>query len=417
MAEGPIRSVAIVGDGPAGTTLATLLAREGMKVGLFARGRPTGLVVGESLVPAIIPILRELDIEDEVRSYGVFKPGATFVLRTGEAIGFDFADTARRLPGYAFNVPRDRFDATLIAACGRSGARVFPRPARLERAPGAAGRVQLAASADPEVREFFNGPPDLIVDATGRARTVARLLDLPANAGDRRDLALFSHCEGIPLENEGHIHMDHLGHGWCWRIPLPGRVSLGVVVRPEVLAGYGSDATAQFDAYLEADPHLKKLTQHSRRISPVLKYDNYQLTTLRGVGDGWALVGDAFGFVDPIFSSGLLLAMDGARALARAVLAGTAAALRRYERRQLRHLEAWRRVVGYYYDGRLFDLIKLGHTDDPNWIGRIVNPHVGKRVSRILIGESTTEPYSRWLLDFVIARALPQTEPSALRIH
>ncbi len=415
MAEGKIRSVAIVGDGPAGATLATLLARRGVRVGLFARGRPAGLLVGESLVPAIIPILRELGVEDEVRSYSVFKPGATFVLRSGEAIGFDFSDAARRLPGYAFNVPRDRFDASLIDACSRSGARIFQHPALLEREPGNADRIHLAADG---ARKFFDGTPDLIVDATGRTRTLARLLELPTNAGDRRDLALFAHCEGISLENEGHIHMDHLGHGWCWRIPLPGRVSLGVVVRPDVLREYGSNAAAQFDAYLEADPHLKELTQHSHRVSPVMKYDNYQLTTLRGVGDGWALVGDAFGFVDPIFSSGLLLAMDGARALARAVLTGTPAAFRAYEQRQLQHLEAWRRVVGYYYDGRLFDLIKLGHTDDPNWIGRIVNPHVGKRVSRILIGESTTERYSRWLLDFVIRRALPpQTEPSGLRIY
>ena len=120
MAEGKIRSVAIVGDGPAGATLATLLARRGVQVGLFARGRPAGLLVGESLVPAIIPILRELGVEDEVRAYSVFKPGATFVLRSGEAIGFDFSDAARRLPKYAFNVPRERFDASLIDACCRS---------------------------------------------------------------------------------------------------------------------------------------------------------------------------------------------------------------------------------------------------------------------------------------------------------
>lgn len=411
-----IQTVAIVGDGPAGTTLAALLAREGLTVGLFARGRPGGMVVGESLVPAVIPILQELGIEDEVRSYGVYKPGATFVLRTGEAIGFHFADTAGRLPGYAYNVPRDRFDATLLAACDRAGARIFPEPARIERDPDAQDRVRLAEPASPEVREFFGGPPDLVVDATGRTRSLARLLDLPTNAGERRDLALFAHVEGVPLDNEGHVHMDHLDHGWCWRIPLPGRVSLGLVVRPDVLGRYGADAAAQFDGYLQSDPHLKSLAANCRRVSPVLKYGNYQLTTLRGVGDGWALVGDAFGFVDPIFSSGLFLAMDGARELARAITSGSAAAFERYEQQQLRHFEAWRRVTAYYYDGRLFDLIKLGHTDEPNWIGRIVNPHVGKRVSRILTGESTTAPYSRWLLDFVITHALPSDEPSELRI-
>jgi hypothetical protein len=412
------RSVAIAGDGPAGTTLATLLARDGMRVALFARGRPAGLVVGESQVPALTPILRELGIEDEVRAYGVFKPGATFVQRDGETVAFHFADFAGRLPGYAYNVPRDRFDATLLEACRRSGARIFSDPARLERDPAAPGRVRLAAATPAEAWDHLGGPPDLIVDATGRANALARLLELPIEEGDRRDYALFAHCEGVPLDNAGHVHMDHLENGWCWRIPVgEGRVSLGIVVRPDVVAGFGRDATAQFEGILQADPHLKRLTAASRRVSPVVRYGNYQRTTLRGVGPGWALVGDAFGFVDPIFSSGLFLAMDGARALARAVRAGTGRAYRRYEARELRHYAAWRRLVSYYYDGRIFELIRLGHPQESNWIGRLVNPHVSKHVSRILTGESTTARYSRWLLDFMIEHGLRGMGPSELRIR
>lgn len=418
MSPRPPRSVAIAGDGPAGTTLATLLARDGVRVALFARGRPTGLVVGESLVPGVTPILRELGVEDEVRCYGVFKPGATFVQRDGETVAFTFAENAGRLPGYAYNVARDRFDATLLEACRRSGARIFPEPARIELDPAAPGRVRLAATTRAEVREHLGGAPDLIVDATGRVGTLARLLGLPAEAGERSDTALFAHCEGVPLENAGHVHMDHLERGWCWRIPVGGeRVSLGIVVRPEVVSGFGRDPASQFDGILEADPHLKQLTAHGRRVSPVVRYSNYQRTTLRGVGPGWALVGDAFGFIDPIFSSGLFLAMDGARALAAAVRAGTPRAYRRYEARELRHYAAWRRLVSYYYDGRIFDLIRLGSPKQINWIGRLVNPHVTKHVARILTGESTTAPYSRWLLDFMIRRGLRTQGPSELRIR
>src|SRR5262249_51500165 len=314
MAARSSRSVAIVGDGPAGTTLAALLARDGMRVALFARGRPSGLVVGESLVPGVTPILRELGVEDEVRGYGVFKPGATFVQRDGETVAFSFAANAGRLPGYAFNVPRDRFDATPPEACRRHGARVFPEPARLEVDPAAPDRVRLAATTPPEVFEHLGtDAPELIVDATGRVATVARLLGLRASAGERSDYALFAHCEGIPLENAGHVHMDHLERGWGWRIPVrEGRVSLGVLVSPGAVTTAGRDAAAQFDGPLAADPHLKQLTARARRVSSVVRYSNYQRTTLRGVGPGWALVGDAFGFIDPIFSSGLFLAMDGA---------------------------------------------------------------------------------------------------------
>jgi flavin-dependent dehydrogenase len=418
MSPRPPRSVAIAGDGPAGTTLATLLARGGLRVALFARGRPTGLVVGESLVPGVTPILRELGVEEEVRSYGVFKPGATFVLRDGERISFTFAENAGRLPGYTYNVARDRFDATLLEACGRSGVRIVPVPARIEVDPGAPGRVRLAAGTAAEVAEHLGGAPDLIVDATGRVGTLARLLGLPAEAGERSDTALFAHCEGVPLENAGHVHMDHLDRGWCWRIPVgAGRVSLGIVVHPEVVSGFGRDAASQFDGIVEADAHLKHLTAHGRRVSPVLRYNNYQRTTLRGVGPGWALVGDALGFVDPVFSSGLFLAMDGARALAAAIRAGTPRAFRRYEARERVHYAAWRRLVSYYYDGRFFDLIRLGSPKEKNWIGRIVNPHVTRHVARILTGEATTAHYSRWLLEFMITHALPAQGPSELRIR
>lgn len=418
MSRRPIRSVVIAGDGPAGTTLAALLRLQGIRVVLFARGRPTGLVVGESLIPAVTPILRTLGIEDEVRSYGVLKPGATFVPRDGEPVAFRFAATAGRIPGYAYNVPRERFDATLLAACRDSGAHVLPDPARLERDPDAPGRVRLCGASAVAAADLLGGPADLLVDATGRANTIARLLDLPADAGDRHDTALFAHCAGIPIDHAGHVHMDHLRQGWCWRIPVSeDRVSLGIVIRPDALAGFGREAIAQFEGLCAADPRLQQLTARCRRLSPVLRYGNYQWTTRVGVGPGWALVGDAFGFADPIFSSGLLLAMDGAMALARAVRTGTPAAFRRYEVRTRRHHAAWRRLVGTYYDGRIFELIRLGDPAEANWIGRLVNPHVRKHVSRVLTGEATTGRYSRWLFDFMIERGLPGPGPSELRIR
>jgi flavin-dependent dehydrogenase len=332
-------------------------------------------------------------------------------------VAFRFAETAGRLPGYAYNVPRDRFDATLLDACRRSGARIVPEAARLERVPDDPDRVRLAGDSARAAADLLGGPPDLVVDATGRSAVVGRLLGLASDAGDRRDAALFAHCEGIPLDSEGHVHMDHLASGWCWRIPVDAeRVSLGIVVRPEVLAPFGRDAGDQFDGICAADPRLKQLLSHGRRVSEAVRYGNYQRTFRRGVGPGWALVGDAFGFVDPIFSSGLLLAMDGAAALARAVRSGTPRAFRRYEARTLRQHAAWRSLVELYYDGRIFDLVRLGEADQSR-VGRIVSRHVGKHLSRVLTGESTEGRYSRWLLRAVIAHGLPADEPSALRIR
>jgi flavin-dependent dehydrogenase len=276
--------------------------------------------------------------------------------------------------------------------------------------------VRIALPAE-EARDFFAGPPDWIVDATGRARTIARLLDLPARSGTRRDTALFAHCAGVRIEHAGHVHMDHLQSGWCWRIPLPGVVSLGIVAPPATLAACGSDSDSQYDTLLATEPHLRDIAGAARRVSRVGRYSNYQLITERGVGDGWVLAGDALGFVDPIFSSGLFLAIDGARALARALRDGSEGAMRRYERRQRRHLAAWQRLASHYYDGRLFQLVRQSRPEHHGWFGRITHRHVTRNVTRILTGESTTALYAPRLLTFLIRHGIREADREAMQIR
>ncbi|MCG8588803.1 MAG: tryptophan 7-halogenase [Proteobacteria bacterium] len=417
MAPARHQRIAIVGDGPAASVLATDLARAGRRVAFFSRGARPPLLVGESLVPAIIPFLRHLGVEDEVAKLGLYKPGATFVLnRAGETLQFRFGDVKGRLPGYAYNVPRDRFDAVLRRACERAGAVPIEAAAQVERGEGT-DRVALAPASESLAADALGGRPDFIVDASGRSRTLARLLDLPTRAGDRRDTALFAHLEGVRLHEPDHVHTDRLEHGWCWRIPLPGRVSLGVVVPSEVLRPLGATPEERYDAYLSQEPWLKSVTEGASRRTRVMKYDNYQLTTLRGVGDGWALVGDAFGFIDPVFSSGLYLALDGARELARALLRGDPKSFARYERHVIAHVEAWRTIVGYFYDGRLFTLFKVGEQQAENVVGRLLNPHVSKHLPRIFTGEATTKTYSRKLLDFMILFALLDNDPATYQVR
>ena len=410
----------MIGGGPAGTTLATLLARAGFRVAVFSRGRPNTLVVGESLVPAVIPLLRLLGVEDEVRAYSVFKPGATFVVDRDFTIQIAFDEVCSRIPNYAYNVPRDLFDATLRAACERSGARILDVSGQVERVPrgDASGEpgVRLAPESLAAARDCLGGDPDWVIDASGRQRQFARLLELPDYGQERRDMALFAHCEGVKLEHPGHVHSDRLEHGWCWRIPLPGRVSLGIVADPAIFRSLGEKAEEQYDAFLRTDPHLKQLFENGRRLTGVVRYGNYQLTTLRGVGPGWALVGDAFGFIDPVFSSGLFLAMDGARLLARALQAGTPAALRRYERKHLRHIEAWRSAIGYFYDGRFFALFRIRDQAKQRPVGRVIDRFAGRHVAGLFTGEATMSWYSRKVTSVLMRQTLADQDLGPLRI-
>jgi flavin-dependent dehydrogenase len=128
-------------------------------------------------------------------------------------------------------------------------------------------------------------------------------------------------------------------------------------------------------------------------------------------------VGDAFGFVDPVFSSGLLIGMQGADALASALLEGTAPALARFERRVLRTLRIWHRVVEYYYDGRLFTLFQVGEYVRQTLVGRLTNRHMESHLPRIFTGEATTSRYNSALLDFMIARALGGNDPREFEVR
>jgi flavin-dependent dehydrogenase len=413
----PLRSIAIVGGGPSGASLGAQLVKSGYRVGIFDTGKRPEIVVGESLVPAIVPFLRKLGIEDEVRSYSIYKPGATFVLRGGEEImnlRFDSVRGAKTV--YSYNVPRDRLDASILAAAERCGARVIPHSARVEREAG--DRLRLSAESLEAGRDVFEGrQPDFIVDATGRRRMLSNLLDLPFDTGSRRDAALHAHLEGVGLVECGNVHTDLLETGWSWRIPLPGRVSVGLVIDADTLSGFGDTIEDQFDNYLAYDPVIQRWGGSPKRITRVYKYSNYQLVSRRGVGPNWALVGDAFGFVDPVFSSGMLIGLDGAEALARAIRAGaTPRALARYEARVVHHLEAWHKVVSHYYNGRLFTLFHVGDIARTTRAGRIMDLHFGRYLPRVFTGEASNGRYGVWLLDFMCRHGLLQNDPSELAV-
>lgn len=414
--SGKISTVAILGGGPAASTLAVLLARADGRVALWHKPKSAPLIVGESLVPAIIPMLQTLGVEDEVRGYSTFKPGATFNLNPEINFSFFFKQLTGTTATYAYNVPREKFDDTLLAAARQAGVKVFETPASVMRVTGT-DRVQLSPETLAATDGFFTQPPDLIVDATGRVRLLPNRLEIPSREGARKDTALFAHVDHTPLDHAGHVHTTRLDHGWSWRIPLPGRVSLGMVIGAEFLPQFGATKEERYDNLLQQDSVLRTVAGNAKRISPVLEYTNYQLVSERMVGPGWALVGDSAGFIDPVFSSGLFLGMQGAFLLAAAIRDGSPAAFQRYERDAIHHLETWHEIVDYYYSGRLFTCFKVGQMLRDTLLVKLAFPHMEKHLGRIFSGAASTSPYSVGLLRFAMKYGLKNEDPRELMVH
>ena len=419
---GKINTVAILGAGPAASTLATLLARVGIRVALLHRPRTAALLVGESLVPAIILILRRLGVEDEVRSYGKYKPGAIFNMNEWGNFPFTFRDFCGKLPDYAYNVPRIKFEVTLLDCAKRAGAKVIETEAKVERVAGE-DKVRLSVETLAACGDFFTGGasgsrhPDLIVDATGRARVVPKLLDIPAREGGRKDTALFAHLDTAELYKSGYVHSSRLDHGWSWRIPLPDRVSLGIVIPSEHAMKAGATPEERYDNLLKQDSYLRTVTVGSKRLTPVMEYTNYQLVSTRLVGDGWALVGDTAGFIDPVFSSGLLIGLTSGTELADAIRLGSAAAFQKYERGVIHHLQTWHEIVNYYYDGRMFTSFRVGELMRKNVLIRMSFPHINKHMGRIFTGAAGKSPYSMAMMRFLMKYGIKDEDPQAMAIR
>lgn len=408
------KTVAIIGGGPSGCALATLLKRKGFTVAVFYLEKRPEIIVGESLVPAIIPMLRELGVEEEVKSYSTYKPGASVWVNKDEEASSPFSFGGGNLPHYAYNVPRKQFDKTIFDLAMREGVQFYNMIAKIERT-GTGDELKLSDETIAATGDFFKGQPDLIVDATGRSRTIARMLDLPTKSGYRKDIAVFAHLSGAEKIEPYNIHLHRLEKGWSWRIPLPGRTSVGIVIDPKHLESYGATKEEQYDNYLKSEEVLKKFTANAKRETGVVEYSNYQLISQQMYGSNWVLTGDAGGFLDPIFSSGLFLAIKGAFRLAGAIDKGSPAAFKQYQKEQLRELYVWQKLVDTWYSGRLFTLFKVGQDRMDTAFGRFVGPHMQKHLTRIFSGEAVYRSYSRHFLNFVTGSML--TLMKAGRLH
>jgi flavin-dependent dehydrogenase len=287
--------------------------------------------------------------------------------------------------------------------------------------------VRLAPETLDAVPEWHGEAPDVIIDASGRRRTLSRLLQIPASVGPRKDVAHFAHYEGCAWPAPaGQVEIARLEQGWSWRIPLPGpRLSIGVVIPREHAQHFGASGEEQLEEIIANDRHLAAVTASRRRVTRVATYANYQLISERGSGKGWAMVGDAFGFVDPMLSPGLSMAMVSAERLAAAIPAhgvrrpGMEAALAGYGRWFRDQLEAWQNLVSYFYDGRIFAIHRTGADIAkvlPRLVSRTMERHVARNLAGMASGALTARPYPRWLLQLLGRHTAHKHDPAQFAI-
>ena len=424
--------VAIIGAGPAGSALGLLLARAGADVTLFDDGRRPELLVGESLIPAVIPIFKRLGIEDTMATCGRLKPGVSFVWSESERFSFTFARFAPAVAPYAYNIARPQFDEAVRARALAAGVQHVIARARLM--PAGTGSAELALDAETLAAAPTLGgrQPDFIVDATGRGRLAAGALRIPARVGPRNDVAHFAHFEGFKWDDvPGQVLISRLKAGWSWGIPLKERLSVGIVMGREDAAGLGATPAERLERAIAIDPWLTSMVGGARRVTSVATYSNYQLISERGCGPGWVTIGDAFGFVDPMLSPGVFLALRSAELVAEALAPFVRrpatpspdelhVALRPYAATQQRMLTAWLDLVAHFYDGRMLALMRSGRNwidEGPSAFKNAAQNHIERHIALQASGVGTTSRYSRALLRVLARYGMRGVTPAEMAIH
>ena len=307
--------VAVIGGGPGGSTAATLLAKKGYRVIALEKAHHPRFHIGESLLPMNLPIFERLGVLDQVRVMGVFKPGADFEAENARGYNtYAFSRAIGNSPPHAYQVWRQDFDKMLYGHARECGAdaREGHEVVKVEQNSSRDTRLEVRA----EDGRIYRIQARYVVDASGRDAFLSSKRKLRRKNDEHQSAAIFGHFRGAEAragEDAGNISVYRFEHGWMWMIPLPGAVmSIGAVCRPEYLK-LRKGRTAEFLLEtLHLNPGLKQRIQHAELIGEVRVTGNYSYDSARMGGAGWVLVGDAFAFLDPVFSSGVYLAMSGA---------------------------------------------------------------------------------------------------------
>lgn len=346
--------VAIIGGGPAGSTAATLLARKGRKVVVIERENFPRFHIGESLLPYSMAAFDRLGVREKLEKWAQPKFGGEIATTCGtRSRKFYFKDGFRLKHQSAYQVTRSEFDKMMLDNARESGVEVFEGTC-VEQLEFHAGCVSLKTK---------NGPGGIrakyLIDCSGRHALVGNHFKLRKAYEHLRKFSLYAHFDNMPREEGIDGTLTHLirGNGfWFWIIPLtPTRTSVGLVMDSAHFRQLNKTPEDVFYDFLQGQPVMRERMGDGVRVTQVYAVGDYSYRNTRFAGDRWLMAGDAAGFIDPIWSTGVFLAILSGEQTAETINQALKNPARKkrlfksYERRLQRVMKIYLRFVSTWY--------------------------------------------------------------------